>query len=43
MLTKELIVLDSNAKTKLEVIESLAKLALQNNKVSDADAFVKRF
>jgi fructose-specific phosphotransferase system IIA component len=41
MLTKELIVLDSNAKTKLEVIESLAQLALQNNKVSDADAFVK--
>lgn len=41
MLTKELIILDLNVKTKLEVIESLAQLALQNNKVSNAEAFVK--
>lgn len=41
MLTKELMVLDSKAKTKIEVIESLANLALQNNKVNSAEAFVR--
>lgn len=41
MLTKELIILDLNAKTKLEVIESLANLALQNNKVNNAESFTK--
>lgn len=41
MLTKELIILDLKAKTKLEVIESLANLALQNNKVNNAESFIK--
>jgi len=41
MLTKELIVLDLEATSKLDVIESLAQLAYTNHKVSDPKAFVQ--
>ncbi|MCD8574240.1 MAG: fructose PTS transporter subunit IIA [Erysipelotrichaceae bacterium] len=41
MLTKELIVLDCKATTKLEVIESLAQLAFKQGKVNNPEKFVK--
>lgn len=40
MLTQDLILLQTNATTKLEVIQELAKIACDQGKVSDVDAFV---
>lgn len=40
MLTHDLILMTSKASTKLEVIQELAKCAVQQGKVNDAEAFV---